>query len=232
MSSSISILIVEDDRPVRSLISTALESREYRILTAANGGSALMALSSNHPDILILDLGLPDMDGVDIIRRVREWSNLPIIVVSARSDDSDKIEALDAGADDYLTKPFSVDELLARIRVAVRRIQYLHEEPSKDLPVFENGGLRILYDEADVTVNGEEIHLTPMEYKLLCVLARNVGRVLTHNMILKEVWNQTSESDTQSLRVCMASLRNKVEIPLQEKIIQTHIGIGYRMIRL
>ena len=232
MNSSLSVLIVEDDRPVRSLISTALQSRSYRIDTAASGNEALVRLTGSCPDILILDLGLPDMDGVDIIAKVREWSQLPIIVVSARSADKDKILSLDAGADDYLTKPFSVDELLARIRVAARRLQFLHETSSSDIPVFNNGGLTIDYRSACVTVDEKEVHLTPIEYKLLCLLAKNIGRVLTHNVILKEVWNNTQGNDTQSLRVYMASLRSKVEIPLGAKIIQTHIGIGYQMIRL
>lgn len=226
------ILIVEDDRPVRRLISMALKSRGYQTETAANGSEAILSLTGHAPDILILDLGLPDMDGNDIIKKVREWSLLPIIVVSARSDERDKIDALDFGADDYLTKPFSVEELLARIRVAVRRLQYIHENQEKTSPIFTNGGLSIDYNAGLVTINGSEIHLTPIEYKLLCIMAQNIGRVLTHNFILKEVWNNTLPNDTQSLRVYMASLRSKVEPMLGDKIIQTHVGIGYRMIRL
>ena len=226
------ILIVEDDRPVRNLITLALQQREYRTQTAANGVAALLAATSGNPDILILDLGLPDMDGVEIIRKVRSWSTLPIIVVSSRSDEADKIDALDAGADDYLTKPFSVDELLARIRVAERRLSYISETGAHDSPVFENGGLRVDYGAGCAFVNGEEVHLTPIEFRLLALMARNVGRVLTHNVILKEVWNNTLPNDTQSLRVYMASLRSKIEEPLGAKIIQTHVGIGYRMLRL
>jgi two-component system KDP operon response regulator KdpE len=226
------ILIVEDDRPVRNLITLALQQREYRTQTAANGAAALLAATSGSPDILILDLGLPDMDGVEIIRKVRSWSTLPIIVVSSRSDEADKIDALDAGADDYLTKPFSVDELLARIRVAERRLSYISETGAHDSPVFENGGLRVDYGAGCAFVNGEEVHLTPIEFRLLALMARNVGRVLTHNVILKEVWNNTLPNDTQSLRVYMASLRSKIEEPLGAKIIQTHVGIGYRMLRL
>ena len=226
------ILIVEDDRPVRNLITLALQQREYITQTAANGAAALLAATSGSPDILILDLGLPDMDGVEIIRKVRSWSTLPIIVVSSRSDEADKIDALDAGADDYLTKPFSVDELLARIRVAERRLSYISETGAHDSPVFENGGLRVDYGAGCAFVNGEEVHLTPIEFRLLALMARNVGRVLTHNVILKEVWNNTLPNDTQSLRVYMASLRSKIEEPLGAKIIQTHVGIGYRMLRL
>ena len=189
-------------------------------------------MTGHPPDILILDLGLPDMDGNDIIKMVREWSQLPIIVVSARSDERDKIDALDYGADDYLTKPFSVEELLARIRVAVRRLQYIHENKESSSSVFTNGKLSIDYNAGLVMIDKEEIHLTPIEYKLLCVMAQNVGRVLTHNFILKEVWNNTLPNDTQSLRVYMASLRTKVEPLIGEKVIQTHVGIGYRMIKL
>lgn len=226
------ILIVEDDRPVRSLISMALKSRGYQQEAVSNGQEAVLAMTGHPPDILILDLGLPDMDGNDIIKMVREWSQLPIIVVSARSDERDKIDALDYGADDYLTKPFSVEELLARIRVAVRRLQYIHENQESSSSVFTNGKLSIDYNAGLVTIDKEEIHLTPIEYKLLCVMAQNVGRVLTHNFILKEVWNNTLPNDTQSLRVYMASLRTKVEPLIGEKVIQTHVGIGYRMIKL
>jgi two-component system KDP operon response regulator KdpE len=232
MSNQPTILIVEDDRPVRSLISMALKSRDYQVETAIDGKSAMLSLTGHAPDIMILDLGLPDIDGNEIIKKIREWSSLPIIVVSARSDERDKIDALDLGADDYITKPFSVDELLAHIRVAVRRLQYIHENTEKASPEFKNGGLSIDYNACLVTVNGEEVHLTPIEYKLLCIMAQNIGRVLTHNFILKEVWNNTLPNDTQSLRVYMASLRAKIEPALGDKIIQTHVGIGYRMIRL
>lgn len=232
MNNSPLILIVEDDRPVRSLISMALKSRGYQIETAASGSEAMIFLTGHTPEIMILDLGLPDTDGTEIIKKVREWSLLPIIVVSARSDERDKIDALDFGADDYLTKPFSVEELLAHIRVAVRRLQYIYENREKSTPVFTNGGLTIDYNAGLVTINEAEIHLTPIEYKLLCLMAQNVGRVLTHNFILKEVWNNTLPYDTQSLRVYMASLRSKIEPQLTDKIIQTHIGIGYRMIKL
>ena len=232
MSNQPTILIVEDDRPVRNLISMALKSRDYQVETSIDGKSAMLSLTGHAPDIMILDLGLPDIDGNEIIKKIREWSSLPIIVVSARSDERDKIDALDLGADDYITKPFSVDELLAHIRVAVRRLQYIHENTEKTSPEFKNGGLSIDYNAGLVTVYDEEVHLTPIEYKLLCIMAQNIGRVLTHNFILKEVWNNTLPNDTQSLRVYMASLRAKIEPILGDKIIQTHVGIGYRMIRL
>jgi two-component system KDP operon response regulator KdpE len=226
------ILIVEDDKPIRNLISLTLESQQYRQIAVETGSAAVLASLSQKPDIMILDLGLPDLDGVEIIKKTRAWSQMPIIVVSSRSDDADKIEALDAGADDYLTKPFSVDELLARIRVALRRVQFMQEHNGSNESVFENGDLKIDFAAGCVFIGDEEIHLSPIEYKLLVLLAHNVGKVLTHNLILKEVWQNTLPSDTPSLRVYMATLRKKVETPLGQKIIQTHVGIGYRMMRL
>ena len=222
------ILVVEDDAAISNLIRTTLETQNYQYQTADTGAGGLLAAASYRPDVMILDLGLPDMDGVEIIRRVRGWTTMPIIVVSARSEDRDKVDALDAGADDYLTKPFSIEELLARLRVALRRVRSEGEESS----VYENGGLRIDYAAGCVYRDGQEIHLTPMEYKLLCLLAKNTGKVLTHNYILKEVWGSTMAAETQSLRVFMATLRKKIEpVPAQPRYIQTHIGVGYRMIR-
>lgn len=179
------ILVVEDDSSVRSLITTTLKAHGYKFLTAANGEMAVMMASSHNPDIMLLDLGLPDIDGVEVIRRIREWSNLPIIVLSARSEDSDKIEALDQGADDYLTKPFSVDELLARLRVTQRRLN-LQASGEVSSSVFVNGPLKIDFAAGCVWLNDEELHLTPIEYKLLCVLAHNVGKVLTHTAITQK----------------------------------------------
>ncbi len=229
----IKILIVEDDKAVRNLIATTLETQAYQYYTAANGKTAILEAASQKPDIMILDLGLPDMDGVEIIRKVRTWSNMPIIIVSARSDDQDKIEALDAGADDYLTKPFSVNELLARLRVSVRRIRYNQEKQGESASIFLNAGLKIDFAAGCAFLDGEEIHLTPIEYKLLCLLAKNVGKVLTHNFILNEVWGGMSPGDTSSLRVFMATLRKKIELqPCGPQFIQTHIGIGYRMLRI
>ncbi len=229
----VSILIIEDDRAVRNLMTTTMQANGYSFHTAETGESAILQAVSARPDVMILDLGLPDMDGLEIIKRVRTWTNNPIIVVSARSEDKDKIDALDAGADDYLTKPFSVDELLARIRVAVRKMNYDNSAASKNPAVFENGGLKIDYSAASVFVDGSEVHLTPMEYRLLCLLAKNVGKVLTHHYILREIWGNASESDTPSLRVFMATLRKKIEKDTANPVyIQTHIGIGYRMNRV
>ena len=179
------------------------------------------------------DLGLPDMEGVDVIKKIRTWSNMPIIVISARSEDSDKIEALDAGADDYITKPFSVEELLARIRVTQRRLAVIQTGEIQKTAVFINGELKIDYTAGCTYMRGEELHLTPIEYKLLCLLSRNVGKVLTHTYITQQIWGRSSENDVASLRVFMATLRKKLESDKNEiQYIQTHIGIGYRMLRI
>ena len=226
-----SILVVEDDVPVRCLITTTLKTHGYKYLTASNGETAIMMTTSHNPDIMLLDLGLPDIDGIEVIRSVRTWSNLPIIVLSARSEDSDKIEALDNGADDYLTKPFSVDELLARLRVTQRRLNLLASDGINS-PVFVNGPLKIDFSAGCVWLSENELHLTPIEYKLLCLLAQNTGKVLTHNYILNKIWSSALPSDTPSLRVFMATLRKKIEPdPSHPRYIQTHIGVGYRMIR-
>ena len=214
------ILVVEDDSSVRSLITTTLKAHGYKFLTAANGEMAVMMASSHNPDIMLLDLGLPDIDGVEVIRRIREWSNLPIIVLSARSEDSDKIEALDQG------------ELLARLRVTQRRLN-LQASGEVSSSVFVNGPLKIDFAAGCVWLNDEELHLTPIEYKLLCVLAHNVGKVLTHTAITQKVWGSSQENDIASLRVYMASLRKKLESGAHSlHLVQTHVGVGYRMLRV
>lgn len=226
------ILVVEDDAPVRNLITTTLKARDYRFTVAENGKSAIMETASKNPDIILLDLGLPDMDGVEVIRHIRSWSNVPIIVISARSEDTDKIDALDAGADDYLTKPFSVEELLARLRVTQRRLALMGNEQVNQT-VFTNGKLKIDYVSGCVYLNNLEVHLTPMEYKLLCLLAHNIGKVLTHKYILQNVWGSSWENDVASLRVFMATLRKKLEQKGEGvQYIQTHVGIGYRMLKI
>ena len=227
------ILVVEDDHAIRSLITTTLETQQYRFHKAETGAQAIMEAASQRPDVILLDLGLPDMDGINVIQKIRSWSNVPIIVISARSEDRDKIDALDAGADDYLTKPFSVEELLARLRVTFRRIQYHDHLSSEDRAHFTNGDIKIDYASGCVYFKGEELHLTPIEYKLLSLLSRNVGKVLTHTYILKEVWGSVQNSDIPSLRVFMAILRKKLERdPKGPKYIQTHVGVGYRMLRI
>lgn len=191
-----------------------------------------MEAASHNPDIILLDLGLPDIDGVEVIRRVRSWSHMPIIVISARSEDSDKIEALDAGADDYLTKPFSVEELLARLRVTQRRLVLMQSGNSQQA-VFINGGLRIDYASGCAYLREEEMHLTPIEYRLLCLLAQNTGKVLTHKFITQSVWGSSWGNEVGSLRVYMATLRKKLEkFSGSPQYIQTHVGIGYRMLKI
>lgn len=225
------ILVVEDDVPVRNLIGTTLKTHGYDYMTASNGESALMQASSHNPDVVLLDLGLPDMDGVDVIKKIRTWSQMPIIVISARTEDKDKIDALDAGADDYLTKPFSVEELLARIRVTERRLAAL-QSSSKSESIFVNGNLKIDYAAGCAYLNGEELHLTPIEYKLLCLLSHNIGKVLTHTFITQKIWGAAWESNIASLRVFMATLRKKIEPSADSpQYIQTHVGIGYRMVK-
>ncbi|MBS5196727.1 MAG: response regulator transcription factor [Clostridiales bacterium] len=228
-----SILVVEDDAPVRNLITTALKAHDYRYLTAPNGERAILEASSHNPDIVLLDLGLPDMDGMEVIRKIRSWSNMPIIVISAKCEDADKIEALDTGADDYLTKPFSIEELLARLRVTQRRLSVMKSEASAVDSVFINGDLRIDYAAGCTYLGERELHLTPIEYKLLCLLSRNVGKVLTHTFITQKIWGASWENDIASLRVFMATLRRKLESdPQSPQYIQTHIGVGYRMLKL
>jgi len=222
------VLVVEDDKPIRNLITTTLKMNDYRFITAVRGNEAIMLSASHKPDIIILDLGLPDIDGVEVIEHIRTWSDVPIIIVSARSEDRDKITALDKGADDYLTKPFSVDELLARLRVIQRRLM---KSENISVTEFVNGRLRIDYVSGCVHLDDEELHLTPIEYKLLCLLAKNVGKVLTHKYIIQSLWGTPADNSEASLRVFMATLRKKLGDSSQA-LIQTHIGIGYRMMKL
>ncbi len=228
------ILVVEDDNSVKNLISTTLKAHDYRYLTAPNGTTAILEASSHNPDIVLLDLGLPDMDGIEVIKKIRTWSNLPIIVISARSEDTDKIDALDAGADDYLTKPFSVEELLARLRVTQRRLAMMQgEAPATKTSVFTDGQLKVDYAAGCAYLGDEELHLTPIEFKLLCLLSRNVGKVLTHTFITQSIWGSSWDNDIASLRVFMATLRKKLEKgPDSPQYIQTHIGVGYRMMKV
>ncbi len=226
------ILVVEDDKPVQNLMTTTLKAHDYRYLTAMNGETAILEASSHNPDIILLDLGLPDMDGIEVIRKIRTWSNVPIIIISARSEDTDKVEALDAGADDYLTKPFSVEELLARLRATERRMAVGQTEPISS-SIFVNGKLRIDYSAGCAFLEDEELHLTPIEYKLLCLLAKNLGKVLTHTYITQNIWGHSWENDVASLRVFMATLRKKLDKNTDgAQYIQTHVGIGYRMTRI
>lgn len=232
MNKTMTVLIVEDDMPIRNLISTTLKTHEYKFLTAKDGSNAIMQASSHNPDVVLLDLGLPDIDGIEVIKKIRSWSNMPIIVISARSEDTDKIEALDCGADDYLTKPFSVEELLARLRVTQRRLSYQSQALASE-SMFTNGKLKVDYAAGCAYLADEEMHLTPTEYKLLCVLSQNVGKVLTHKFIAEKIWGSSWETDIGSLRVFMTTLRKKIEkLPDSPQYIQTHIGVGYRMMKV
>jgi len=220
------ILIVEDDKQIRKFIDFSLRSQEYNCIEASTGKDAMNIIATQNPAAIILDLGLPDMDGIDIIKQVREFSDIPVIVVSARDQDNEKVEALDAGADDYLTKPFSINELLARIRVVFR-----HSINKKDdiAAVYKVADLEIDLEKHKVMLEGRDIHLTAMEYNLLTLLVKNSGKVLTHRYILKEVWGTYMESDVQSLRVFMANIRRKLEKnPANPRYILTEVGIGYR----
>ena len=229
----LTILVVEDDSSIKNLITTTLKAHEYHYLSAGNGKTAIVEASSHNPDIILMDLGLPDMDGVEVIKKIRTWSSVPIIVISARSEDTDKIDALDAGADDYLTKPFSVEELLARIRATQRRLIMTRDEAPSQSSLFVNGALRVDYAAGCAYLNSEELHSTPIEYKLLCLLSRNVGKVLTHTFITQKIWGSSCENDVASLRVFMATLRKKLEKEGDsQQYIQTHIGVGYRMIKV
>ena len=225
------ILVVEDDPAVRNLITATLKTNDYKYIVAENGQSAVASAATHNPDIILLDLGLPDIDGVEVIKRVRSWSALPIVVISARSEDDDKIAALDAGADDYITKPFSVAELLARLRVMQRRINAVVNPDQSS--VFVNGALRIDFAANCVYLGESELHLTPIEFKLICLLAKNVGKVLTHTYITQHVWGSSWDNDVASLRVFMAALRKKLENGQgAQEYIQTHVGIGYRMVKV
>ena len=227
------IMVVEDDKLVGNLITSTLKVNDYKYILTTTGNTAIMEAVSHRPDVILLDLGLPDIDGIEVIKSVRSWSMCPIIVISARSEDKDKIDALDAGADDYLTKPFSVEELLARLRVTQRRLSLMTAEMMSASSVFVNGKLRVDYAGGCAYLDDQELHLTPIEYKLLCLLSKNVGKVLTHTFITQNIWGRSWENDIASLRVFMATLRKKLEPEIDSpQYIQTHIGVGYRMMRV
>lgn len=228
MSNTPLILLIEDELAIRRFLRASLPSESFRLEEAETGKDALRLATQQPPDLVILDLGLPDMDGQDVLRQLREWLHAPIIVLSARDQEQQKIAALDGGADDYLTKPFSTGELLARIRVALRhanRVAGGHESST-----FEHGDLKIDFASRRVFAQDTEVHLTPLEYKLLTTLARHAGKVLTHRFLLKEVWGPHDVHETHYLRVFMATLRRKIEAdPAQPTHLITEQGVGYRM---
>ncbi|WP_446897039.1 response regulator [Clostridium sp. LBM24168] len=224
------ILIVEDDRPIRNFIAAALSTQGYKYIETDKGSEAIALSMSNNPDLIVLDLGLPDIDGIEVISKIRSLSNIPIIIVSARENERQKVEALDKGADDYLTKPFGIGELLARIRVALRH-SMLNKNDNETIHTFKVKQLFIDFDRRRVTVNGDEIHLTPIEYKIIGLLCKYSGKVLTHDFITREIWGASLGNETQSLRVFMANLRRKIEKdPSQPEYIYTEVGVGYRLI--
>lgn len=223
--SGLQALVVDDEAQIRRFLRISLEANGYVVREVDTGQAALNEVALHRPDLVILDLGLPDIDGFRVIKRLREWTQTPIIVLSVRDSDEDKIAALDAGADDYLTKPFSVAELLARLRVAQR-----HAHQDSDAPIFQSNGLQVDLSRRIVTVNGEEVKLTPTEYALLRLLIQHVGRVLTHHQILREVWGVEYEQEVHYLRVYIAQLRQKLEAdPARPQIILTEPGVGYRL---
>ena len=220
MTQKVTVLIIEDERSICDFMAKTLNAHDYRTITAQTGRDGLAFLTSALPDLVLLDLGLPDMDGIDIIKETRQWSSVPIIVISARNQEKEKVGALDIGADDYITKPFGTFELLARIRTAIR-----HSRP------YSAGGLVVDFEKRRVTVNGREVHLTRVEYKIVSLLAKNSGKVITYDTIINEVWGPYADDNNRILRVNMANIRRKIEAtPGEPKYIFTELGVGYRML--
>jgi len=222
------ILLIEDEPQMRRFLRITLQSQGYRLVESETGNDGLLQAASRNPDVVLLDLGLPDMDGLEVTKRLREWSSIPIIVISAREQEQDKVLALDAGADDYLTKPFSAGELLARIRVALRHA--MRQRAGRQEPIFILNDLRVDLARRQVFLADQEVHLTPIEYKLLNTLIRHAGKVITHNQLLKEVWGPAHVSEVQYLRVYMTQLRHKLETdPTRPRFLMNEPGIGYRL---
>ena len=231
MTHKLSILLVEDEKNICDFISTSLSAQDYRISTAHTGKEALPIISSQCPDLILLDLGLPDMDGMEIIRQVRTWSSVPIIVLSARTQEQEKVRALDLGADDYLTKPIGTSELLARIRTALRHSNRLNTDSPLYKRPFHAKGLTIDFEKHLVSVDGKDVHLTQIEFKIISLLAQNSGRVMTYDTIISNIWGPYADDDNSILRVNMAHIRRKLEQnPAEPQYVFTEIGIGYRMI--
>jgi len=229
MDSKPYILVVEDDKPIRNFIVASLKAQGFNYIETEKGAEAIALSMSHKPDLIILDLGLPDMDGIDVITNIRQWSKVPIIIVSARESERQKIEALDKGADDYLTKPFGIGELLARVRVSLRHSVSSANE-KENIDIFKVKGLIVDFNKRKITIDNEDIHLTPIEYKIMALLCKYSGKVLTHNFIIHEIWGSVVGNETQSLRVFMASLRRKIEKnPAEPQYIYTEVGVGYRL---
>lgn len=227
MADELTILIIEDDKYISNFMSVSLKNEGYKVMLAQSADEGLFLFSSNHPDLVLLDLGLPDKDGLEVIGEIRGISDAPVLVVSARGQEREKIEALDRGADDYISKPFHMGELLARVRVIKRRLDR-KPAPGAD-PVFQHDYLTVDYDKRKVLVDGTEVHLTPIEYRLLLLMLANKGKVLTHHYIVREIWGYDPAGDTQTIRVFMAKLRRKIEKDATKpRFILTEIGVGYR----
>ena len=223
------ILVIEDDGTISNFIRVSLTAHGYACQNAATGKAGLMALTSQNPDVVLLDLGLPDIDGMEVLAKIRSFSQVPVIVVTARGQENEKALTLDSGADDYLCKPFSMVELLARIRVAMRHLQQV--KGNEEIPPYSVGGLDINFEKRKVTLEGNEVHLTPNEYKILALMARNAGRVLTHSFLAKELWGVVMQRDANSLRVFMTGIRHKLEKdPSNPRYIKTEVGVGYRLV--
>lgn len=223
--SELRVLIVDDEAAIRRFLHAALTAHNFQVFEATNGQQAIDGVIAHRPDIIILDLGLPDTDGIAVTKRLREWSKIPIIILSVREHEQDKVAALDAGADDYLTKPFGISELLARIRAAMRRVS-----SESATPVFDCGELKVDLSRRIVTVRDGEVQLTPTEYDLLRVLVSNAGKVLTHHQLLREVWGVGYENETHMLRVNVSNLRRKIESdPTRPRYVLTEPGVGYRL---
>ena len=231
MSNKYLVVIVEDEYNISSFVSAVLQANGFDTMVARNGAEAIILITSHCPDLVLLDLGLPDMDGQGIIENVRGWSNVPIIVVSARTRERDKVMALESGADDYITKPFGTSELLARIRTALRHVQLREgEQAQRQTGVFHTGDLEVDYDKRRVYVNGEDAHLTQNEYKIVALLSKYSGRVLTYDSIIKHIWGPNAKQGNQILRVNMANISRKIEPSTAEpRYIMTEMGVGYRM---
>lgn len=224
------ILIVEDEEAISNFISAVLNSSQFNVIKTGKGRDAVSMAASYCPDLILLDLGLPDLDGIEVIKSIREWSDTPIIVVSARGHEREKVEALDLGADDYITKPFGTSELLARIRAGIRHRQRNLAGQNAAADKIIAGGLEIDYGKRLVRLDGKEIHLTPIEYKIICLLSQHIGKVLTHDFMTKEIWGPYT-NEVQTLRVNMANIRRKLEVnPAEPQYIVTEVGVGYRMV--
>ena len=231
MAQKISILIIEDEKSICDFIAKTLTSNDYKTITASTGKEGLAFMTSSLPDLVLLDLGLPDMDGIDIIKETRKWSSVPIIVISARNQENEKVGALDVGADDYITKPFGTFELLARIRTAIRHSNKILDDHINNNRPYSSGGMVVDFDKRRVTIDNREVHLTRVEYKIVSMLAKNSGKVITYDTLINEVWGPYADDNNRILGVNMANIRRKIEAtPGEPKYIFTELGVGYRML--